>query len=248
MPSPTLDAVLATMFRLFIDDVGAAARKEDVQKAHELVGILGWLAQVKKGAHVVDAAAGKASVGFVAAELLPFDRVTVLERDADRIAACRAIAPRLRAGVTIDVRHADVGDVAPWPPQPDAVVALHACGPAADQVIDGAIACGARQLFLAPCCYGRAIAFRKHAEDVVRNLDFVADDLMRRRMTASLVDVERKLRLEAAGYEADLEEFVAPTITPHNVLFVARRTGSDVRIARAKRRLDQLRSAAAPRS
>jgi hypothetical protein len=49
--------------------------------------------------------------------------------------------------------------------------------------------------------------------------------------------MERKLRLEAGGYETELSEFVAPTVTPHNLLFYGRRTDSPVRIARAKERL-----------
>jgi len=52
---------------------------------------------------------------------------------------------------------------------------------------------------------------------------------------------ERTLRLEAAGFETRVEEFVAPTVTPHNLLLCGRRTGSDVRMARASQRLATLR-------
>jgi hypothetical protein len=75
-------------------------------------------------------------------------------------------------------------------------------------------------------------------------MPFVADDLVRRRMTASLVDMERALRLEAAGFETVALEFVAPTVTPHNLLLCARRTGSEVRVARARERLAALSAAA----
>lgn len=245
MTRPQPYDVAATMHRLFIGEDGASLRKEDLQKTRELEGLLARLSQIKKNAFLVDAAAGKASVGLVAAELLSIAKLTVLERDPARVAACRAAAQRLRAEVEVDVRLADVADGTAWPDQPDAVVALHACGPAADAILEGAIRCRARQLFVAPCCYGDAVPFRKHATAAIQNLGFVADDLLRRRMAASLVDVERKLRLEAAGYETDVEEFVAPTVTPHNLLFVARRTCSDVRIARAEKRLAALRAAAA---
>jgi predicted RNA methylase len=189
---------------------------------------------------VVDAAAGKASVGLVAAELLAVGRVTVIERDPSRIAACRSAATRLARQVPVDVRSADVGDASAWPEEADVVVALHACGGAADLVIDRAIASRARQLLVVPCCYGASVPFRARAADIVARMDLADDDVLARRMTASLVDTERKLRLEAGGYETTLEEFVAPTITPHNLLFRARRTGSDVRISRAKARLEAL--------
>lgn len=236
--------VAATMHRLFIDCEDASLRKEDLQKTRELEGLLARLSHVKKGAHLVDAAAGKSSVGLVAAELLPIGKLTVLERDPARIAACRNAATRLRSGIEVDVRLADVADEGAWPDEPDAVVALHACGPAADAILDGAVRSRARQLFVAPCCYGDAVPFRRRATAAIAKLGFVADDVLARRMAASLVDAERKLRLEAEGYEADIEEFVAPTVTPHNLLFVARRTGSDVRIARARRRLVALHEAA----
>lgn len=232
--------VEASLLRLFIAHEGAALRKEDRQKSAEICGLLRHLAPLKRGAHVVDAAAGKASVGFVAAELLPVAHLTVIERAADRVAACRAAATRLRAGITVDVRHADVGDAAAWPTAPDVVVALHACGPAADLVLDRAMVAEARKILVAPCCYGASVPFRARAAEVVAALGYVADDVLRRRITSSLVDLERKLRLEAGGYETDIEEFVGPTVTPHNIAFVARRTCSPVRIARARARLDAL--------
>lgn len=244
--APTSDDIVATMHRLFIGAGEASLRKEDRQKSRELEGLLARLATLKKGAHLVDAAAGKSSVGLVAAELLPIGKLTVLERDPKRVAACKAAAKELRARVHVDIHLADVGEESVWPPEVDAVVALHACGPAADAILDAAIQSGARQLFVAPCCYGKNVPFVRHATTAITKLGFVADDVLKRRMAASLVDVERKLRLEAAGYEADIEEFVAPTVTPHNLLFVARRTRSEVRMARATQRLAALRASAAP--
>ena len=143
----------------------------------------------------------------------------------------------------IDVRHADVADASAWPEAPDAVVALHACGPAADLVIDHAIRSQARHVFVVPCCYGRSIRFASRARALVAELGFVGDDLLARRMSASLVDTERKLRLEAAGYETEIDEFVGATVTPHNLLFAARYTGEPVRMGRAEARLAALRGA-----
>jgi hypothetical protein len=242
--APTLDDVRATLHRLFIEAPDASLRKEDEQKCRELTGVLAQLARMKKDAHLVDAAAGKSSVGLVAAELLPIGRLTIVERDPARIAACRAAAGRLQRDVAVEVRELDLADSAALPEEADAIVALHACGGAADLVIDGAIRSRARHAFVAPCCYGETVPFRAHAARVVRNMPYAADDVIRRRITASLVDMERKLRLEAAGFETEIEEFVAPTVTPHNLVFCARQTRSQVRVARAQARLAALRAAA----
>jgi hypothetical protein len=239
----SLERVRDVVRRLFIDAPGKALREEDEKKCRELVGVLSLLSSIKKGAHLVDVAAGKASVGLVACELLPIGQLTVIERDPRRIAACRSAVTRLKRTVVVDLREADLEAADAWPTSPDAVVALHACGGAADLAIEGAIRCGARRAFIVPCCYGESIRFRESAAAVVAAMTFVADDLVRRRMTASLIDTERALRLEAAGFQTDIEEFVAPTVTPHNLVLCARRTADPRRMARAQERLAALHEA-----
>lgn len=241
---PSLEEVRRVVHRLFIAREGTTLRREDEQKSRELAALLPRLSRLKHGAHLVDAAAGKSSVGLVAAELLPaIGALTVLERDRKRIAACRDAEGRLARALPVELREADVADLGAWPHGADAVVALHACGPAADAVIDGAIESGARCLFLVPCCYGNTIPFAARAEAIVGAMDFVGKGLVRRRLRASLIDLERELRLEAAGYETGLDEFVGATVTPHNVLFTARRTRDPGRIERAKARLRALAGA-----
>jgi hypothetical protein len=239
-PPVSLERVRATVHRLFIDAADASLRKEDEQKSRELSGLLDRLAPLRKGAHVVDAAAGKASVGLVAAELLALGRVTVLERDPARVAACTSAATRLQRRVPVDVRHGDLADHALWPDAPDAVVALHACGLASDLVIDGAIRSRARRVFVAPCCYDEHVVSRARSYAGVPAWIEVVDARIRRRVLSALVDLERTLRLEAAGFETHVEEFVAATVTPHNLLFCARQTGSAVRMQRASQRLAAL--------
>lgn len=241
MPAPPLETVREALHRLFIEAEGATLRKEDEQKARELTGILARLTQLRRGASLVDAAAGKASVGLVAAELLPIGSVTVIERDPRRVAACEAAAKRLKSRARVDVRPGDVGDHALWPAGADAVVALHACGAASDRAIDGAIASGAVRVFVAPCCHDEGVLSRARRYAGVAAWIDAADDPIRRRALTALVDLERALRLEATGYETRAEEFVAPTVTPHNVVLCGRRTGDAVRIARAKARLAALR-------
>ena len=64
---------------------------------------------------------------------------------------------------------------------------------------------------------------------------------VRRRFVQSIVDAERTLRLEAAGYETETVEFVPPTVTPHNVLFRARKVGEPARMRDAAVRYSALR-------
>ena len=62
----------------------------------------------------------------------------------------------------------------------------------------------------------------------------------------SLIDAERTLRLEAAGWETTIVPFVAETVTPHNLLFRARRVREPTRMREAGERLSRLREGSAP--
>jgi hypothetical protein len=237
-----LAVVERTLRELFIAVEGAGLRREERKKAVEATALLGELSRLGRDRLLVDAAAGKAYVGFLAAELLGFERVAVIERDAARIRACREGAARLRARAAVELREGDVGDPTAWPKDPGAVVALHACGAASDRVIDAATGAGARWIFLVPCCYGAGVPFVAAAESQAERLGIPRQAEVRRRFVQSLIDAERALRLEAAGYETTVVPFVPPTITPHNLLFRARRAGEPGRMRAAAERLARLRS------
>ncbi|APR86623.1 Methyltransferase [Minicystis rosea] len=230
--------------RLFIAAEGARLRREDRKKAVEVAALLGELGRAGARGTFVDAAAGKAYVGLLAAELLGVTDLRVIEREPTRAAACRAAAEKLSTRARIDVRAGDVADASLWPASPHAVVALHACGPASDAILDAAVAAGARWLFLVPCCYGAAIPFAATASAAADRLGLPRHAEVRRRHLAALIDAERTLRLEAAGYETTVVPFVAPTVTGHNLLWRARRAGEPVRMREAAERLAQLRSLA----
>lgn len=253
------DAVGQALHRLFIGVDGTFLRKEDRQKAQELAPFLEEVARVAKGPSglLLDACAGKSALGLLAAELVlaPGWRVCVLERDPARVlAAVSAVAlagasgraPQQRA---IEIRQADVQDASAWPNAPDVVVALHACGPASDAIIDRAAQAGARHLLLVPCCYGASPknALADHPIQGQRLLAPVVDVLPRqalpgRRLAAAIIDIERTLRLEALGYDVDVVEFCAATITPHNLLWRCRLSKESVRMAAAQTRLDGLQT------
>lgn len=240
-PAIALDDIRGAMHRLFIGAPGTALRREDEQKCLELQALLGELGRFRTDRLVVDAAAGKAPVGLLGVELLGLERLVVIERAPDRIAAVNAAVGRLTREAEVEVRRADVGDAAAWPAEPDVVVALHACGSAADRIIDSAVSSGARWILLAPCCYGRDVRFAAQADGRAADLAIPHQAAVRTRFFAALVDAERTLRLEAAGYETTVAPFVAPTVTPHNLLWRCRRTRVPKAMARAREQLARLR-------
>lgn len=235
------------LHRLFIGAPGAGLRDEDRCKLVEMQGLLAEIAAAvarRSRQHkmvMVDAAAGKSVVGLLAAELIlaPLGRparVHIIERDAKRVAACRLAVSRLQApGIEVEVIEADVADAQAWPAQPDMVVALHACGAASDLVIDQTIAVKARELLLVPCCTSKHVAAAGAADRHADALAIPRHAEVRRRFIQSIVDAERTLRLESAGWQTTVVAFVAPTVTPHNLLWRCQHVGEPHRMAEAAR-------------
>jgi hypothetical protein len=233
LPAPTVAEVERWMERLYVDAAGATLRREDRKKAVEVTAMLAEIARAcRAGATLVDAAAGKSYVGLLA---------VTLEREPARAALAAAIAARLETGVAIECRVGDVGDAAVWPARPDVVAALHACGPAADAIIARAVAADARRLLLVPCCTGEAIPAAAHAVVRAERDGIPRHAGVRRRYVQAMVDAERTLVLEAAGYETEVVELVPPTVTPHNLLWRARRVAEPGRMAEAAATLVRLR-------
>jgi hypothetical protein len=232
------DEIGAILHRLFIGREGTSLRREDLQKVHEVRALVAALGKVRRGAHLVDAAAGKSAVGLIAAELLPIGRLTIIERDPRRVAAARAAVTRLGRPIPVEIREADVDDEGAWPEAPDAVVALHACGAASDRILAQAARVRARFVFVVPCCYGGDVPGIERALDRADRIGAADHVGIRRRLATALVDLERTLRLEAAGYEVETTDFVGATVTPHNLLLRGRRTMNEARIARARARLE----------
>lgn len=254
MPDPDdfRAAVEGWLDRLYIAAEGAGLREEDRRKARQVAALLAEIARatrrVARGSPLllVDAAAGKAYVGLLAARLVldhrPSARVVTIERDAARVAASRLAAERLQASPPIDCRAGDVADRSVWPTSATLVVALHACGAASDAVIDGTVASGARGLLLVPCCTGAAVEASRVAARQADRVGIPPHAPVRRRFIQAIVDAERTWRLEAAGYETEVVELVGATVTPHNLLWRARLVREPGRMARAAALLARLRS------
>jgi hypothetical protein len=232
--------------RLYVAAEGASLRREDRRKALEVQALLEEVERTlrKSSQHqpitLLDAAAGKSYLGLLAAKLVlePLGRqakVITLEREPERVRASRLACSRLESSVAIECRQNSVADRAAWPEHPTLVVALHACGAAADDILDGAIGQGAQWLLLVPCCTSRAVRAARWAEQQAEAWGIPRHAPVRRRFVQALVDSDRTLRLEAAGYQTEVVEFVAPTVTPHNLLWRARHVGEPGRMARAEK-------------
>jgi len=126
------------------------------------------------------------------------------------------------------------------------VAALHACGPAADTIIDPAVSVRARELLLVPCCTSRGVEAAVRAEAQAAPQGIPRHAAVRRRYIQAMVDAERTWRLEAAGYETEVVELVGATVTPHNLLWRARRVGEPTRMEAAGQALARLVGATGP--
>ena len=230
---------------LYIAAEGASLRVEDRRKAIEVSAMLSEIERAARRLSrrsplvLVDAAAGKSYLGLLAAKLI-FDRsrrsatVVTIERDKKRVELSRRAAARLQTGITIECHVAEVADAEAWPARPSIVTALHACGAAADDVIERAVASEAHTLLLVPCCTGKAVAAAAWAEEAAERRGIPRQAPVRRRFIQALVDADRTWRLEAAGYQTEVVEFVGATVTPHNLLWRARRVLEPKRMAAAE--------------
>jgi hypothetical protein len=232
MPIPVSE-VERWLDRLFVAADGAGLRKEDKLKAREVAAVLDEVERAasrfskKSPLVLVDAAAGKSYIGLLSAKLVfePVGRqakVITIERDARRVAASRRALERLDTHISVECRTADVETDSAWPEKASIVTALHACGSAADAIMDRAIAIGARMLLVAPCCTSSEMAASARAQRKAASIGIPRHAPVRRRFIQAMVDAERTWRLEAAGYETEVVEFVGPSVTPHNLLWRAR--------------------------
>lgn len=230
---------------LYIAADGAGLRNEDRRKAQEVAAMIEEIARAatrcsrRSPLVLVDGAAGKSYVGLLAAKLVfePAGRaatVITIERDPGRVALSRRAVERLQTTIPIECRAADVTEATAWPASPSIVTALHACGSAADAIIEQAIAIRARELLLVPCCTSRAVAAATRAEERAERFGIPRHAPVRRRFIQAMVDAERTWRLEAAGYETEVVELVGATVTPHNLLWRARLVGEPTRMAAAQ--------------
>lgn len=249
--------VEAWLERLWIAAEGASLRREERRKAELLRGLLDEVAQAcarvarSRELVLVDAAAGKAYAGLLAAQLVIAPagrraRVIAIERETDRVAACRAAAARLDApGVEVSCAAGLVADRSLWPPEPSIVVALHACGGASDDVIDAAAAARARHLLLVPCCTGESADGAARARAAAEVVGVPRQAGVRRAFIESWIAAERTLRLERAGFETEVVPVAPASVSPYHLVFRARRVREPRRMREAAARLERMQQLAA---
>lgn len=250
-----LEEIERLLHAAWVVDPSASLRADERRKAAQLAALIPEILRLKGGknrgpALLIDAAAGRGPVGLAAALALAEQprpwRVRALERDPARVALLNAAAQRL--SLPLEAVCCGLDQSGSWPEEPDLVVSLHACGGASDLVIDQVLRRRARALLLVPCCYGAAgvhddgpyLAPRAQARatEQAEALGLPEAALVRGRFSRAMIDAERTLRLEAAGYQAEVIELFSASLSPFNLLWRARRVGEPRRMARAQGRLE----------
>ncbi len=146
-------------------------------------------------------------------------RIIGLDLKADVIENCNHLSERYG----YDKLDFYVGDIASYKDveHVDMVVTLHACDTATDYALAKAVKWGAKVILSVPCCQHEANAT-------------IANDLMtpvfnygilKERMAALITDGIRAARLEKAGYQTQILEFIDMEHTPKNLLIRAVYTG-----------------------
>lgn len=118
-------------------------------------------------------------------------------------------------------------------PDPDILIALHACDTATDDALARGLAAGAALLVVAPCC-------QKEIRPQLRAAPVLAPALrhgiFQERHAEFATDALRALLLEWAGYDTKVFEFISTEHTAKNLMIAAtRRSRPDGEATRAQR-------------
>ena len=108
----------------------------------------------------------------------------------------------------------------------DMVVTLHACDTATDYALEKALEWDARVILSVPCCQHELN--KQMDSDVLKPV--LKYGLIKERMAALVTDALRAGRLEEAGYQVQILEFIDMEHTPKNILIRAVKTGKPHKI------------------
>lgn len=169
---------------------------------------------------IVDFGCGKSYLTFALYHLLAIKeklpvRIYGLDLKADVIEACAGLAQQL----AWDKLSFAVGDIAAYEEkhEVDMVVTLHACDTATDAALLKAIGWRASVILSVPCCQHEL--FKQINQPELQPL--LKHGLLKERFAALVTDAVRANLLEAAGYKAQLLEFIDMAHTPKNLLIRA---------------------------
>ena len=153
--------------------------------------------------------------------------LTGVDRDPDRIEACRASAQQ--AGLEqLTFRCIAIDQFEPSN-APHVVLALHACDTATDHAIALGLRSGADLIAVAPCCQAELARHWTALPELLELPELTDQPLepllrtphLRREAAATVTDAMRMLLLQAVGYETRVVEFVPSRHTPKNTLIRA---------------------------
>lgn len=159
-------------------------------------------------------------------------RALGLDLKEDVIGSCSALAARYG----YDGLCFELGDIADYSGdgEADLVISLHACDTATDYALAAALRWGARVILAVPCCQhelNAQLGKRAAEPGVPAGREALAPllkyGILRERFAALATDAIRAELLEAAGYTAQILEFIDLEHTPKNLLIRAVRKGAD---------------------
>jgi len=169
---------------------------------------------------ILDFGCGKGYLSFALHDWLRHVRqvdaqVTGVELRPDLVTQGNEVIARLG----LEGMRFDRGDLRSWPPtRAEVVIALHACDTATDHAIDLAIRGGAEIILCAPCCHKqlRPQLLQPHPLRPV-----LQHGVHQAQEAEMLTDSLRALLLEAAGYDAQVFEFISLEHTQKNKMILA---------------------------
>lgn len=173
---------------------------------------------------IIDFGCGKSYLTFAMyyylRELKGLDiRIIGLDLKKDVIMHCNLLARKYG----YNMLNFYVGDIADYKDvtSVDMVVTLHACDTATDYALAKAVKWGAKVILSVPCCQHEANA-QIESDDMEPVLKY---GILKERISSILTDAVRAGRLEEAGYQTQLLEFIDMEHTPKNILIRGVYTG-----------------------
>lgn len=170
---------------------------------------------------VIDMGAGK---GYLTFALHAFFReqgialeTTGVERRKELVEFCNHVAQECGH----DGLRFRTGEIADIDPQGvDILVALHACDTGTDEAIFHGIQADARWILVAPCCHKEV---RPQIRAPAEMEPLFQYGIQIDRMAEAVTDTLRTMYLEACGYAARIQEFIAVEHTMKNLLIIAQK-------------------------
>jgi Methyltransferase domain len=203
--------------------VPAMARKwKQINKFVEIVAQAIERSRLKDSAtiRVVDFGAGKAYLTFAVHDWLQHGKnvqpqVTGVELRAELVEQ----GNRIVADLGLHGMSLAQGDVQAWPHEPmDVMIALHACDTATDHAIHLGIRAGAELIVCSPCCH-KQLRPQLLSPHPLRSV--FQHGIHVEQQAEMLTDSLRALLLQAAGYDAQVFEFVSLEHTAKNKMILA---------------------------